>query len=115
MQYRVVMTGEAQAAIDRDIAHIRLQASPERVDRWYRGLIKAIASLSHMPTRCGVIPEQCLFDDEFRQLLYGRMQHRRRIIFLIQGDTVYVVRYQHGSLPPLSAPEGLGPPILPDD
>ncbi len=76
MEYRVVITPEAQAAIDRDIVYIRQQASPEIADRWYHGLIEAIASLSEMPTRCGVIPEQWLFDDEFRQLLYGRRQHK---------------------------------------
>ena len=115
MEYRVVITTEAQAAIDRDIAYIRLQASPEIADRWYHGLIEAIASLSDTPTRCGVIPEQWLFDDEFRQLLYGRRMHKRRIIFFLDGDTVYVVRYQHGSLLPLSGPEELGLPLLPED
>ena len=109
MEYRVVITPEAQAAIDRDIASIRLQASPEVADRWYHGLVEAIASLSDMPTRCVVIPEQWLFDDEFRQLLYGRRQHKRRIVFFIDDATVYVVCYQHGSLPPLSGPEELGP------
>ncbi len=49
MEYRVVITPEAQAAIDRDIAYIRLQASPEIADRWYHGLIEAIASLSACP------------------------------------------------------------------
>ncbi|MEE8467368.1 MAG: hypothetical protein V3T22_02875 [Planctomycetota bacterium] len=45
-----------------------------------------------MPTRYGEIPEQWLFEDEFRQLLYGRRHNKRRIIFFIDGDTVYVVR-----------------------
>ena len=115
MDYRVVVTPEAQAAIDRDIAHIRLHASDEVTERWYAGLIEAIASLSHMPTRCSAIPEQWMFDGEFRQLLYGRRHHKRRIIFLTEGDTVYVVHYRHGSLPPLRGPEELGPPLLPEE
>lgn len=101
MGYRVVITPEAQAAIDRETAYIHSHASPETANRWYLGLIDAIASLSHMPARCGSIPEQSHFDTEFRQLLYGRKRHKRRIIFFIDGETVYVVRYQHGSLPPL--------------
>lgn len=48
MEYRVVMTPEAQAEIDRDIATIRLQASPEIADPWYLELIEAIASLSEI-------------------------------------------------------------------
>ncbi|MDA1266030.1 MAG: type II toxin-antitoxin system RelE/ParE family toxin [Planctomycetota bacterium] len=110
-----MITPEAEAAIDRDIAYIRLQASQEIADRWYHGLTEAIRSLSSMPARCGVIPEQWLFDDELRQLLYGRKHHKRRIIFFIDDATVYVVRYQHGSLPPLSRPEDLGPPLLPGE
>ena len=115
MEYRVVVTPEAQAAIDLDIAWIRLFASSEVTDRWYLGLIEAIASLSHMPTRCGAIPEQWLFDNEFRQLLYGSRQYKRRVIFLIDGDTVYIVRYQHGSLAPSSRSDELGASLQPED
>jgi plasmid stabilization system protein ParE len=107
MEYRVVITPEAQAAIDGDLAYIRISASSAIAKRWYLGLIEAIASLSHMPRRHAVIPEQWLFDDELRQLLYGRSRYKRRVIFLIDGATVYVVRYQHGSLPALGAPDDL--------
>ena len=105
MAFRVVVTPEAQAAIDRDVAYVRDHASARVAERWYRGLIAAIASLSDMPTRCGVIPEQPLFEVELRQLLYGGRQHKRRIIFWIDDDCVCVVSIQHGSLPPLRGVE----------
>jgi len=108
MGYRVVITPEAQAAIDRDLARIRLQISAAVAERWHAGLTEAILSLSHMPTRCCVIPEGRLFEAQLRELLYGGRGHERRIVFFVEGDTVHVVHYRHGSLPPLSGPEDLG-------
>ena len=108
MEYRVVVTPEAQAAIDRDIAHVRREASREVADAWYCGLIEAIASLSVIPMRCAVIPEHGLFEEEIRQLLYGRRPHLRRIMFFIDGDAVYVVRYQHSRMPLLNDAGDLG-------
>lgn len=108
MEYRVVLTPEAQAAIDCDIAYVRRHASRRVADTWYGGLIEAIASLSVIPLRCSVIPEHGLFDEEIRQLLYGRRRHLRRIIFFIDGDSVYVVRHQHSRMPPLSDSGDLG-------
>jgi plasmid stabilization system protein ParE len=108
MDYRVVITPEAQKAIDSDLAFIRLQASPVAANRWFSGLVEAIASLSVMPMRCRVIPESCYFEPELRQLLYGRRHHVRRIIFIIEGDTVHVVHYRHGSLPQLDGSEDVG-------
>ena len=97
MSYRVVVTPEAQAAIDDDLGFIRLSASDEVAERWFTGLIAVIASLSTMPTRCALIPESPWCGEEIRQILYGRKQHRRRIIFVIRGDTVHVVHYRHCS------------------
>ena len=105
MDYRVVVTPEAREAIDRDLAFIRRQASMEQADRWYTGLMDTIGSLSSMPTRCRVIPESLYFETELRQILYGKRHHARRIIFSIEGGTVYVVHYRHGSMPRLKGPE----------
>ncbi|MFT7668753.1 MAG: plasmid stabilization system protein ParE [Planctomycetota bacterium] len=98
MAFRVVITPEAQTAIDRDLERIHFRSSFGVAQAWYLGLIKAIASLSEMPERCSVIPEQRFFSVELRQLLYGRKPHMRRIIFSVVGEKVFIVRYQHGSL-----------------
>ena len=76
MHYRVVITPEAQASIDRDIEFIRLHASPDTAERWFAGLIEAIRSLSTMPKRCGLIPENWLFDEELRHPRCGRLLGR---------------------------------------
>ena len=114
MNYRINLTPEAQAAIDRDIAYVRARALPEVAERWYQSLMEAIESLSSMPTRCAVIPEQWLFDVEHRHLLYGRRHHERRIIFFVDEDTVHIVHYRHGNLPPLSGQQELEQGLLPE-
>lgn len=101
MDYQIVISPEARSQIDRDLEFIRRGASTEDADRWFTGLVAAIESLATMPTRCRLIPERDLVGLDLRQLLYGRRQHQRRIIFLIHDDVVLVVHYRHGRLPDL--------------
>jgi len=65
---------------------------------------RAIASLSEMPHRCPVVPEQSLFPFEVRHLLYGRKPHVYRIVFTIENQTVYILHVWHGRRPPLVGP-----------
>lgn len=102
----MVITPEAQRGIERDLAFIARRASEGVVERWHAGLVAAIGSLAEMPERCGLIPEGAMFDEELRQLLYGPARHRRRVIFVIKGDTVHVVHYRHGSRPPMTGNGG---------
>jgi plasmid stabilization system protein ParE len=46
--------------------------------------------------RCGLAPEDKVFPFEVRQLLYGQKPHIYRILFTIEGDTVYVLHIRHG-------------------
>jgi len=106
MGYRVVITPEAQRGIERDLGFMARRASRAVVQRWYAGLVAAIGSLAEMPERCGLIREGPMFDEELRQLFYGRARYRRRVIFVIKGDTVHGVHYRHGSLPPMTGSGG---------
>ncbi len=64
--------------------------------RWFLGLEDAIASLANMPLRCPLAPENTEFPFEVRHLLYGRTPHVYRILFTIEGSTVYVLHIRHG-------------------
>jgi plasmid stabilization system protein ParE len=61
-----------------------------------RACKKAIASLSELPTRCSLAPENKDFPFEVRQLFYGSTHHRYRILFTIEDDTVTVLHIRHG-------------------
>ena len=53
--------------------------------RWFLKLEEEIASLSEMPHRCPLAPENKEFPFEVRQMLYGRKPHRYRVLFTIEG------------------------------
>src|SRR5258708_21266194 len=63
--------------------------------RWFQGFRKAINSLDTFPERCTLARESDSFPFELRQLLYGRKPHVYRVLFVIEGDTVYILRLRH--------------------
>jgi plasmid stabilization system protein ParE len=62
--------------------------------RWYEGLMKAFRSLEKNPLRCPPAPESVFFEEEIRQLVYGKY----RILFTAEGETVYVLRVRHSAM-----------------
>ena len=61
--------------------------------RWYEGLLKAFRSLEKNPLRCPLAPESAFFEEEIRQLIYGRY----RILFTVEGEKVFVLRVRHSA------------------
>ena len=61
--------------------------------RWYDGLLKAFRSLEKNPRRCALAQESAFFEEEIRQLIYGKY----RILFTVEGETVFVLRVRHGA------------------
>ena len=68
--------------------------------RWFEGLEKAIASLATFPQRCPLAPENAEFPFEVRHLLYERKPYVYRILFTIDGDTVFVQQIRPGRRQP---------------
>jgi plasmid stabilization system protein ParE len=104
MPFRV----EATARARRDLRTIRdwLLAS-EAGDggrRWFTRLNEAMASLSELPNRCPIAPENDDFPFEVRQLIYGRKAREFRVLFTIDRDTVIILHVRRGSRTRLSGP-----------
>jgi len=74
-----------------------LERSPSTVTKWFNGLAAAIFSLERNPKRCSLAPENDAFEEEIRQLLYGKRGGVYRILFTIVGDTVKVLHLRHGA------------------
>jgi plasmid stabilization system protein ParE len=92
VSYRVVIS--PRAATDMALEHLRMmRQSPTRADTWLRSAQAACQTLSELPRRCSLAPENDSFDDETRQLLYGDY----RILFTIENDAVVVLHVRHGS------------------
>ncbi len=94
MKYRIIILPSAKADIKEAARWIR-QYSREKAIAWVDGIYGAINSLATYPTRCAVIPLGNAFDEEIRQLLYGKGRDTYRILFTIQDETVYVLRTLH--------------------
>jgi plasmid stabilization system protein ParE len=96
MVFRVKTTARAKRDLNGILAWLASQEAGESGLRWFQGLYEAIASLAHAPKRCPLAPENAEFPFEVRQLLYGRRHHRYRVLYTIEGDTVFVLHSRHG-------------------
>jgi plasmid stabilization system protein ParE len=90
--YRVEPTDKA--LVDAGDAYFWItEQSEEAALRWYEGLLKAFRSLEKNPLRCPRAPESVFFEEEIRQLIYGKY----RIPFTVEGERVFVLRVRHSA------------------
>src|SRR5918997_5140594 len=90
--YRVEPTDKA--LVDAGEAYFWINEQSEAAAlRWYEGLMRAFRSLEKNPLRCPLAPEGAFFEEEIRQLIYGRY----RILFMVEAETVFVLRVRHGA------------------
>ena len=90
--YRVEPTDKALADAGEAYFWINDQSAAAAL-RWYEGLMKAFRSLEKKPLRCPLAPESAFFEEEIRQLIYGKY----RILFTVAGETVFVLRVRHSA------------------
>ena len=101
MSDRVIFTPKARADAIEAFRWIAEQ-SPETAARWYAGLEKAIVKLSQNPERHSVAQDESeRFGVTMRQLLYGRRRGVYRILFSVEGDTVYLHYVRHCARGPI--------------
>jgi plasmid stabilization system protein ParE len=96
VSFTVVITRTAREQIA-DAANWIFRRSPDAAMKWLDGIEQTIAELSEFPTRCPLAPESDVVGSEIRQQLYGRRQHKYRILFAIRGDKVHVLHVRHGA------------------
>ena len=70
-------------------------ANPVYATKWKRGLEEKILSLEIFPESHSLAPENSEFEEEIRQLLYGKA-NPWRILFTIIDTKVYVLHVRHG-------------------
>src|SRR5438477_8604739 len=96
MKFRVVV--EPPAAPDIEAAYLYLrERAPAAADRWLTGMEKALDSLQTMPRRHGLARESAEFEEEIRQMLYGRRRGMYRVLFVARGNVVRVLHVRHGA------------------
>jgi plasmid stabilization system protein ParE len=95
-KYRVILQPEAYEGMESAYDYIE-QQSPDSAHHWAVGIMDAINALETFPTRCALAPENEFFQQEIRQLFYGKGRGVYRILFTIQGDTVSVLHIRYGA------------------
>jgi plasmid stabilization system protein ParE len=94
MAYQVRTTKTAEAQIELAYRWLRSR-DPDYADRWFRGLMNAIATLQEKPLRCMLARESSILPEELRQLLYGQGRNRYRVLFSSQSDLVQILHVRH--------------------
>lgn len=94
--YRVVITPSAQRDIEEAFVWIAEQNEGAAI-RWFNGVIEVVDTLKRFPERCPFALENDFFEQEIRQILYGKRQHKYRILFTMEGDNVFVLHVRHGA------------------
>lgn len=99
MSYAVEFTDVAELEVRNALLWLMSRA-PEQAEAWQEGLERAVLSLSELPGRCRLAPENDAFDAEVRQRLYGAY----RILFTLidadgdgSPDTVRILHVRHGA------------------
>lgn len=100
MVFQVEITPIAADQIEQAYQWYR-KRNPDFADRWFRGLMNAIATLQEKPKRCALAVEHEIFPEEVRQLLYGKSKNMYRVLFTIRETTVYVLYIRHSIQAPL--------------
>jgi len=102
MLYEVLFTPTAQSQALDAAEYIALH-SPANALKWYKGVERAIESLSHFPNRCGIAPETEFLGQTLRHYIYKS----HRIIFRVEDDAkiVRILYVRHGAMEPIGKPE----------
>ena len=90
MSFQVITQPQAEADIREAVRWIA-RHSPKKSTLWYFDVMNAIESLSKFPARCSYARERETFGIDIRQLIFDKY----RILFVIEDETVYVLRVRH--------------------
>ncbi len=96
-KYEIVFAPSAAEDLDEILAWLTEEA-PEKVEEWFTALKEDISSLSQMPERCPLAPENGLWGDEvIHQFLFRQYPSKYRILFTINDESVRILNVRHGA------------------
>lgn len=90
MSYRIVLEDLADTDID-DTYRWMTQHSQDKATLWYFDVLERIETLKNNPFRCPLAPENDLFPEEIRQLIF----HQYRILFTVRDEEIHILRVWH--------------------
>ncbi len=98
MAFTVVLRPRARADIRNNADWLEATQGLRAADRWRTGLLTAvIPALEADPNRYPQADEAGDLGLDLRELLHGRGRQVYRVLFTIDGETVYVHRVRHAT------------------
>lgn len=97
MARTVVVRSIATANLREYSRNLSRRVSQAFADRWLTAIRATIARLATESDRYPEADEAAALGIGLRQLLHGRRPHVCRILFVIDGDTVNVLRVRHAA------------------
>jgi plasmid stabilization system protein ParE len=92
MNFRVELTAEAYADLDRLMTWLEERSLPEAADRLSARFYKALDRLESRPFSCGLAYENRYFREEIRHLLFEVWKGKPyRALFIVQADLVKIL------------------------
>lgn len=96
-EFEIVFAPSAFEDLEETLQWLEKEA-PEKVAEWYSAIKSEIATLSQLPERCPVAPENGLWgEEELRQLHFQGYPSKYRIIFYVSQSSVHILNIRHGA------------------
>jgi plasmid stabilization system protein ParE len=92
MKYHVVFELSGARDLDKSYEWGCQKWGKAQARKWHSEIVKAIKTLAEFPERQPIAPENDEFDEEIRQMVYGRY----RVLFTIRGNKVAVLHCRGG-------------------
>ena len=90
-QYNIVILPNAEQDIEASYLYIN-EESPQNALNWYQDIYSKIQSLSTLPSRCPLAPENEFFEAEIRHLIIQNY----RVLYTIEANAIYILHVRHG-------------------
>lgn len=97
MSYRVSLTDKAEADVEAVLKWFHDNQAIDAGGRWFAQFMSKLDSLESNPQRCSLASESDELGIELREILLGRRRYRYRLLFIITGKTVSILRVWHSS------------------
>lgn len=91
MRYQVILQRQAETDLE-DAYQYAVANAPQAALRWLDRFQTALATLSHNPQRCSLARENAKVDIELREFLFGRKPYVFRVLYMIDGESVRILR-----------------------
>ncbi len=97
MKYSVRLASKAETDVESILQRVSEQKSTPASHAWFRQLVSVLATLESNPERCPMATESDDIGIPIRELLFGKRQYKYRLLFIVSGRTVSILRISRGA------------------